>query len=297
MMNYHEMTMNEPRDSPQRRKQFLVVSFIMVVIALHAGLTAGLLAPLDIETGTFPGGEFVYKLMVKDYAASTGTLRTVASDLGIVEEGSGNLILSEGVELDTADLLYSMLLDDERLIPGGQTRFAAGLLARGREGNKMKRQLLEVNGLITGEGTHSKDIKYEVGKLPKAEAAVVQHPFTAGAWSAILQSYKILPKFKKYADRHGQAGESAIIIATCSAKQQMCTYYMPLSKHDKFYMGHPTTAKYAEQFAGAGTLERWGIVFDGGGFSLGGVNFGNVVRGLKRAVGLGGSRKGASEEL
>ena len=234
MLNYHELTMNEPRDSPQRRKQFLVISAIMTGMAIHAGLNAGVLASLSIETGTFPGGEFVHKSMTKDYAASTGTLRTVADDLGITEEGNTNLVLQEGAPRDTADLLYSLFLDDVSLVPGGKTRFAAGALLSGNNkgGNgDMKKLLLEVNKSIndsnsSDDSTHSKDVKYEVGKLPKVEAAVAQHPFTAGAWSAILQSYKIIPKFKKYAQENSQEGSSLVVIATCSAKQQMCTYYM-----------------------------------------------------------------------
>lgn len=206
----------------------------MVGMTVHAALNAGILSSLNIDNGTFPGGEFVYKLMQKDYAASTGTLRTVADDLGIVEEGGGsNLLIAEkeGINLDTADLLYSVFLDDTNIIPGGKTRFASGLLNSGGEGANMKKQLLEVNKDINGEpgSTHSKDIKYEVGKLPKVSAAVAQHPFTAGAWSAILQNYKIIPKFKKYyAEEVGESrnGESPVIIATCSAKQKMCTYYM-----------------------------------------------------------------------
>ena len=196
MLNYHELTMNEPRDSPQRRKQFLVISAIMVGMAIHAALNAGLLATLNIEEGTFPGGEFIYKFMMKDYAASTGTLRTVSTDLGIVEEGATNnlIIMEEGVPMDTADLLYSVLLDNDAAVPGGKTRFASGLLLgkSNSEGTKMKKSLLEVNKDIKEEGgTHSKDVKYEVGNLPKVNAAVASHPFTAGAWSAALQNYKV----------------------------------------------------------------------------------------------------------
>ena len=200
MLNYHELTMNEPRDSPQRRKQFLVIAAIMVIMALHASLNAGILATLTIEEGTFPGGEFVYKLMMKDYAASTGTLRTVASDLGIAEEGSRDklIIAEEGVPLDTADFLFSVLLDNDKLVPGGKTRFASGaLLAKSNaDGGKVKKRLLEVNNDIKNRikeegGTHSKDMKYEVGNLPKVNAAMASHPFTAGACSAMLQTFKV----------------------------------------------------------------------------------------------------------
>jgi len=233
--------------------------------------------------------------MMKDYAASTGTLRTVASDLGIAEEGGGNLIIAdEGVPLDTADLLFSILLDDGSLVPGGKTRFASGvLLAKSSEGGKMKKRLLEVNKDIKEDnvGTHSTDAKYEIGSLPKVNAAVASHPFTAGAWSAILQSFKIIPKFKKYAEDHGESGKSPIVIATCSAKQKMCTYYMPLSKRDKFYMGKTTTEEYAKDFENVGMLGRMGIEFggDGSGPTIGGINLDNVFRGMKKALGLGGS--------
>jgi len=246
----------------------------------------------------------VYKFMTKDYAASTGTLRTVSSDLGILEDGgSSNLIIAEDEEgfekLDTADLLYSILLDDPSFIPGGETRFASGVLLKesnsNNNGGKMKKLLLEdANALIAKEGkeggTHSKDVKYEVGKLPKVKAAVAQHPFTAGAFSAILQSYKIIPKFKQYAKDHGKSGQSPVIIATCSAKQKMCTYYMPLAKRDAFYMGKPTMEKYASTFDDASMLERMGVE------SFGGINFGKVGRGIKRMLGMGGSSSSSSKE-
>eukprot|EP00579_Thalassiosira_antarctica_P008677 CAMPEP_0201889628 /NCGR_PEP_ID=MMETSP0902-20130614/30446_1 /ASSEMBLY_ACC=CAM_ASM_000551 /TAXON_ID=420261 /ORGANISM="Thalassiosira antarctica, Strain CCMP982" /LENGTH=296 /DNA_ID=CAMNT_0048420265 /DNA_START=99 /DNA_END=989 /DNA_ORIENTATION=- len=285
--------MNEPRDSPQRRKQFLVISAIMVVLPLHAALNAGVLTTLAISEGTFPGGEFVYKSMMKDYAASTGTLRTVSADLGIAEDGgSGNLIIrEEGVPLDTADLLYSILLDDTGLVPGGMTRFMSGaLLAKSSEGGKkMKKMLLEVNKDVKEEGgTHSKETRYEVGSLPKVDAAVAQHPFTAGAWSAILQSYKIAPKFKEYAKDHGEPGKSPIVIATCSAKQKMCTYYMPLSKRDKFYMGKPITEEYAKEFDNLSQMQMMGFDFNVSGISI---RVANVVRGMKKALGMGGGSK------
>lgn len=213
MLNYHEMTMNEPRDSPQRRKQFLVICVIMTITTLHSALSAGLLSSMSITVDTFPsnsnGGEFVYKLMNKDYAASTGTIRTISSDLNIVEDGTqSNLIIAEDTDgkvvTDTADLLYSINLDDASLVPGGQTRFVSGVLLSskvlGSSGKEMKKQLLNVNSKILADddkkkksetSLHSKDVLYEIGNLPKVNAAVMTHPFTAGAMSAILQSYKV----------------------------------------------------------------------------------------------------------
>lgn len=42
----------------------------------------------------------------------------------------------------------------------------------------------------------------------------------------ISSTMQIIPKFKEYAKEHGESGKSPVIIATCSAKQKMCTYYM-----------------------------------------------------------------------
>lgn len=61
LMNYHELTMNEPRDSPARRKQFLVICTVMGGMFLHSIMTAGAFNSIDIKEGIFPGGTFVYK--------------------------------------------------------------------------------------------------------------------------------------------------------------------------------------------------------------------------------------------
>jgi hypothetical protein len=60
-MDYHQMTMNEPRDSPARRQQFLVISTIMAGMLAHAMMSAGAFSSLNIKEGVFPGGTFVYK--------------------------------------------------------------------------------------------------------------------------------------------------------------------------------------------------------------------------------------------
>lgn len=287
MLNYHELTMNEPRDSPQRRKQFLVICTIMFVMFLHSALDAGVFASLDITGGIFPGGEFVYKSMTKDYAASAGTLRTVASDLGHAEH--------QELPSDMADLLYSVFLDDPSLLPGGQTRFAGGvLLSKSMSGERRKqikmslldtanRDIADRINFSTGEGgttAHSKDVQYEVGTLPNVAAALTSHPFTGGAWSALLQSYKILPKLREYAKNHGEAGKNPIVIATCSTEQNMCTYYMPLSKRDKFYMGKTTMEIHAKKFENNGSMMH-NMGLD--------VTFGNGWRGIQKALGIGTS--------
>ncbi len=58
-------------------------------------------------------------------------------------------------------------------------------------------------------------------------------------------------------------------------------------------MGKPTTEEYAKEFANAGVLERFGITFDDTWVPY----LGNVVRGLRRAVGLGGNSSTKKTEL
>lgn len=53
-------------------------------------------------------------------------------------------------------------------------------------------------------------------------------------------------------------------------------------------MGKPTTEEYANEFDNVSTLEKMGIEFGDDSFSIGGINFANVFRGVKRAIGLGG---------
>jgi hypothetical protein len=194
MFDYHQMAMGQPRDSPGQRKQYLVAFLLMAVYGTHSALDAGLLSPLDIKRGNFPGGEFAYKSMTKDYAAFGGTLRTVARDLGMTDRDED--------EANGGDVLYAVLLDDQRLVPGGRTRFAGGALLSAKtksdERREMKRRLLvdaneRIARLVPEEGgaVMSKHVRYEAGNLPRVEAATASHPYTGGAWSAMLQSYKV----------------------------------------------------------------------------------------------------------
>ena len=126
----------------------------------------------------------MYKLMTNDYVASSGSVRTISGDLGIDESG---LEPRDGV-----DLLYTVYLDDPAMVPGGKTRFASGALLQKGE-KRMKDRLLEANKSITGNtgGKQSKNTKYAVATLPKVDAVVAQHPFTDGAWSALLMRHKV----------------------------------------------------------------------------------------------------------
>lgn len=185
-LNYHELTMNEPRDSPARRKQHLVICTVMGVMFFTSGISAGLFHPMSIDKGEFPGGEFTHKFLTRDYAASSGTQRAIEADLDIENTDENGWQAPS----DSADLLFSVFLDNDGSIPGGMTRFAAGIITDDKE---KKRKLLDANSKAEEftEKDYPKNVKYEVVHLPKVNAAVALHPTTGGIWSALLQQYKV----------------------------------------------------------------------------------------------------------
>jgi len=189
-LNYHELTMNEPRDSPARRKQHLVICTILGAMFLHSSISAGLFHPISIDRGEFPGGEFTHKFLTSDYAVSFGVSRMIENDLGIDTKDE------RGWETpsDSADVMFSVFLDNDGSIPGGMTRFATGIIT---DDEDKKRKLLDTNSKLDEMTTkdyprnHPKNLKYEVFNLPKVDAAVTVHPNNGGVWSAILQQYKV----------------------------------------------------------------------------------------------------------
>ena len=158
----------------------------MGVMFLHAGISAGLFHPVSIDNGEFPGGEFTHKFLTRDYAASAGTQRAIEADLEFER------IDEKGWEApsDSADLVFSVFLDNDGSIPGGMTRFATGIITDDKE---KKRKLLDANAKTEEftEKDYPKNVKYEVVKLPKVNAAVALHPTTGGVWSALIQQYKV----------------------------------------------------------------------------------------------------------
>lgn len=186
-LNYHELTMNEPRDSPARRKQHLVICTAMGAMFFTSGIQAGLFHSMSIDKGEFPGGEFTHKFLTRDYAASAGILRRIEEDLDIENKDENGWEAPS----DSADLMFSVFLDNDGSIPGGLTRFAAGIITDDKE---KKRKLLEANAKteeFNEKADYPKNIKYDVAKLPKADAAIAMHPTTGGVWTALLQQFKV----------------------------------------------------------------------------------------------------------
>jgi len=230
MMNYHELTMTEARDSPQRRRQFLVICTIMAGCMGYACLNAGILESVTVAKGEFKGGEVIYKLTSRDYAAAPGMARHIGGDLGWKRTKKN----------DSGDLLYTFYLDDPRKVSGRDQRFAVGWFGDNQE---IKEQLLKTNdGRVLPTAQDEIELpaaqwwpklNYERRKLPKTSAMVAQFPFTDGFVSALILQYKVLPALRV----HG-----SIIVSTCSVDDQMCTHYAISNK--QYLLGQPNSETY-----------------------------------------------------
>lgn len=256
MFNYHEMTMNEPRDSPSRRLQFRVICTIMSVLTAYGTVNAGLFTSLVITEGTFPGGEFVYKSAKRDYAAAPSVERQVAEDLNIKPE-------------DTSDVIYTIYLDHPTKVNGGRNqRFASGLLVNSKleKAQEWKTQLLQLNEHIVPPTRTEvldlpamalwKRLRYKSAILPEARVAMAYFTFTNGFVSSLILTYKVIPKLRAHAaQKLSPAAASKItIISTCSITDGMCTHYAPLDPVDPFLLGQPGMDEYIE------TLPKTGLI-------------------------------------
>lgn len=236
--------MNEPKNSPAKRKQFLVICTIMGSFFIHSVWTSGLLLPVKIESSgeTFPGGEFVYKFTNRDYAASASLEESIGEDMDPIMR-----------PWSFADAMYSLYLDDPNLLGGRKLRFASGYLVTNKSGKKIKKQLLAKNSQIkppTEDDIENlpaldfwKRLSYKSVNLPKVSAAVAQFPFTNGFVSAMVTSWKVIPALRKYAEEHNV---KPVVITTCSIDDGMCTHYLPLKKTKPFHLGHPEMNEYVK---------------------------------------------------
>ena len=195
LMNYHELTMDEPADSPAKRKQFKIICAIMGGCTVYMVMSSGMLRPVEVSEGRFPGGDYIYRFTGRDYAAVNSLTESVAKDLTMKERHHG-------------DTLYSLFLDDPLLVNGRNQRFASGILLNentmtpNQETNEERKNVLmglndaivdptqdEIEGLAA-EALWPR-LKYQTQTLPAAKAAVVRFYFTNGFVSALVHSYKV----------------------------------------------------------------------------------------------------------
>ena len=246
LMNYHEMTMGQPRDSASNRRQYLIICVVMAAAFGHSMLQAGALAAVTIEQGTFNGGKFIYKYTKRDYAAAGSLQEQIAKDCNL------------RIKNETADRIFAIYLDDPNGMGGRRQRFAAGLLDTGATNDKeldipaRQAALLEKNnGRIPPTKLELEEdgafklwpkLEYKQTTLPSTKALVVQFPFTDGFVSAMILGFKVIPALRKAALEAG--ADAPVVVSTCSVKESMCTHYAPLKSAKTFLLGQPDTDTY-----------------------------------------------------
>mmetsp|Transcript_22526 Transcript_22526/g.25642 ORF Transcript_22526/g.25642 Transcript_22526/m.25642 type:complete len:437 (+) Transcript_22526:600-1910(+) len=253
LLDYHAMTMDEPRNSPARRQQYLVICAIMAGAFGYSLITAGALDPMTITTTDFPGGTFYYKSSTRDYAATHGLWDEMGTALNISRN-------------DYSDLVYALYLDNPMEVGGGQQRFATGLLfdKKKKDKNYQPQIIQEMTSTnINNDKKESSNLEeyqnqpWEKQELPSTKGVTTtQFPHTGGFVSALLISYRVIPTLlKKFT--------GGVVAMTCDIRQlQMCTFYV-VSDEKAFWLNQPDTTTYqASGTASSGAVDWKGVQND-----------------------------------
>lgn len=275
VLNYHELTMNEPRDSLARRQQYLVICSIMFSIFLYSLYISGILLTIEPVERSFSGGSFCYKFISRDYVASIGLGKRIRTDVydGISAAAvtTNNEDKKEKRRL-IEDRVYSVFLDNPEVIGGSFTRFLSGFLVAPDSSEKTKYcdPLFAMNSRIEKEALLHKSVLnadkaasdlfqqtvYEHVNLPKVNSLAITFPFTGGFLSGLVLSYKIIPQMRILAEERGESGNVAVVISQCSEREGTCTHYVPLSQGKDFLVGNPTMEEHLELIGDANN-EIW----------------------------------------
>lgn len=202
MLNYHELTMTESKNSPQKKKQFGVVCTVILAGVLYSMLTSGALQAVDPVEGIFPGGHFCYKLVSRDYASSRGLGRSIMEDYKKAELAKQNSDSPSRVPSIEEDL-YHVFMDDPKMsIDAFRRRYMTGILVSNKGKDKIK-TLMSLNdkemkkefSFDEYHDLNAGDIfdktPYERGELPSVDSLVLQFPFNGGLGSMLVQSHKV----------------------------------------------------------------------------------------------------------
>lgn len=214
------------------------------------------------DDGVYPGGEFVYKLLVRDYAASMGGIRLLEEDLdsiqdkddaeedGKTENGELNLDMDSvkpAPKGSFAHLTYSIFMDNTDVPVGnGMGRFCSGVLLDPTT-LYLKDKLLEMNS-FTRRTRNEDDFwshEYSVTTLPSVRAVTAMFPFTNGFISALIHQFKVFPAMVKFAQEHNVEGP-IVITTRCDVDKSMCIHYIPMEQGETFLMGQPHSTAYAK---------------------------------------------------
>ncbi|CAB9499004.1 expressed unknown protein [Seminavis robusta] len=266
LMNYHELTMDESADSPNKRRQFRLICAVMAIAVTYMTLSSGALKPVVVEEGTFGGGDFRYKLIGRDYAASNSLLESIAGDLNVKER-------------QYESVMHTIYVDDPMTVHGRRQRFAGGVLLTeqtpqllvARDGTVTSNEeriatMAALNKEMKVTTEQEQDdmpaadlwprLKYQRQQLPAVRAAKVKFTFTNGFVSSLVHSYKVFPAIREYAKTHGDPGIVPVVMTTCSIMDSYCIHYVPMENGESFRLG------LEERFPSAGEgLVNWKGVY------------------------------------
>jgi hypothetical protein len=211
VLNYHELTMTESRDSPARRQQFLVICSIMSSWFLYSLYISGLLVRIETVEMPFPGGNFCYKFVARDYVASMGLGRRIRKHVydllpeDVYDDDDKKLTNKEKRNI-AEERVYHMFLDNPEIIGGAHTRWMTGVLVPdGIEKEKYCDPLFDHNPEIERQalihidepetdkkaGDVFDQTVYKYVNLPSVNSLAVRFPFTNGFLSGLVFSYKV----------------------------------------------------------------------------------------------------------
>eukprot|EP00531_Pseudo-nitzschia_arenysensis_P002334 CAMPEP_0116123004 /NCGR_PEP_ID=MMETSP0329-20121206/4517_1 /TAXON_ID=697910 /ORGANISM="Pseudo-nitzschia arenysensis, Strain B593" /LENGTH=306 /DNA_ID=CAMNT_0003616891 /DNA_START=62 /DNA_END=982 /DNA_ORIENTATION=+ len=262
LMNYHGLTIEESKHSPQRRYQFIVICSIIAFCFTYSVYISGILLTIQPYETEFPGGTFCYKQLSRDYAASMGIGRRLQKDILEAfpeEEDAAKEITVKARKKIIEGKIFHVYLDNPEDVSGGQQRWMSGVLVSD-DIDKLSYcdPLFEKNPAILREKKlhqhESENEKkasesfhqavYESTTLPSVDSLAIKFPFSNGFTSSLVFSYKIIPEMRKLAMEKAEKGSPPVVISQCSVGEETCTHYIPLKEGLDFHMGRTLTDEH-----------------------------------------------------
>lgn len=280
-MNYHGLTMEESKDSPQRRYQHIVICSVIAIGFTYSVYISGVLLSIQPFETKFPGGTFCYKDFTRDYAASMGLGRRLQKDIlaGFPEAESDDNDDEQKKALKARkkmieDRVHHIYLDNPEDIGGNNQRFMTGVLTSGgAERKSYCDPLFEKNPALArnkklyanlpnnekGASALYDETVYKSVSLPSVDSVAIRFTFSDGFASALALSYKVIPELRKLAVEKG--AKDPVVISQCSVAEKECIHYVPLSKGVAFHDGRPVAQQHLD--ANPEVFDPIGIIKNG----------------------------------
>lgn len=212
-MNYHDLTREESKNSPQRRYQHIVICSVIALGFSYSVYISGVLLSIQPFETKFPGGTFCYKDFTRDYAASMGIGRRLQKDIlaGFPETVSDDNDDEQKKALKARkkmieDRVHHIYLDNPEDIGGNNQRFMTGVLASGGAERKSycnplfeknpalaRNKKLQAHEPVTEKGASAlfDETVYKSVSLPSVDSVAIRFTYSDGFASALALSYKV----------------------------------------------------------------------------------------------------------